>query len=165
MATAWFDGDNLEINIPSGLLQTIDVQIELYSDWKEWVKLADNARFPQAFDTTGGDPLGGGQIISPYFFIRNDLGWRLASNAADSTINYLGNLFARIASIDFEDFALGGAHSWKYVISPQSLTTAGGGGGLTAQQTRDAMELETTSGQASVDTKLNNNFAVSAAAL
>jgi hypothetical protein len=33
------------------------------------------------------------------------------------------------------------------------------------QSIRDAMELESTSGQASVDTKLNNNFAVSAAGL
>lgn len=40
-----------------------------------------------------------------------------------------------------------------------------GGSSLTAQQTRDAMELETTGGQASVDTKLNNNFAIGAAAL
>lgn len=36
---------------------------------------------------------------------------------------------------------------------------------LTLQQIRDAMQLETTDGEASVDTKLNNNFAVSAAAL
>lgn len=42
------------------------------------------------------------------------------------------------------------------------LVVVGGGTGLTAQQTRDAMQLGTTDGEASVDVKLNNNFAVSA---
>lgn len=39
------------------------------------------------------------------------------------------------------------------------------GGVSNAQDVRDAMELDSTSGQASIDTKLNNNFAVSAAGL
>jgi hypothetical protein len=39
------------------------------------------------------------------------------------------------------------------------------GGVSDAQGVRDAMELDSTSGQASIDTKLNNNFAVSAAGL
>ena len=39
------------------------------------------------------------------------------------------------------------------------------GGVSDAQDVRDAMELDSTSGQASIDTKLNNNFAVSAAGL
>jgi hypothetical protein len=163
MATAWFDGLNLNIDIPAGT-SSIDVQVDLYSDWKEWVKLSDNAKYPQAFDTTGGDPLGGGQIISPYFFLRNDLGWRLNANASGSIVTYEGNLFARDASIEFEDFTSGGAHSWKYLISPQSLTTTGGTA-LTAQEVRDAMQLDTTDGEPSVDVKLNNNFAISAAGL
>lgn len=36
---------------------------------------------------------------------------------------------------------------------------------LAQQEVRDAMDLESTSGQGSIDTKLNNNFAVSAAGL
>lgn len=54
------------------------------------------------------------------------------------------------------------------VISTNSaglITVDTGGTALTAQQTRDAMLLETTGGDASVDTKLNNNFAISAAGL
>lgn len=39
------------------------------------------------------------------------------------------------------------------------------GSSITAQEVRDAMELDSTSGQADIDTKLNNNFAVSAAKL
>ena len=161
MATAWFDGDNLEINIPAGLGQSIDVQVDLYSDWKEWVKMTGHLYLP-AFETTAGDDLGGGTVISPYFFIRNDLGWRLKSNASDSTVRFEGNLFPRDPLVEFEDFSLGGAHSWKFVISPQSLTV-GGGSSLTQQQVRDSMQLVATDGEASVDVKLNNNFAVSAA--
>ena len=36
---------------------------------------------------------------------------------------------------------------------------------LAQQEVRDAMELSSTNGQSSIDTKLNNNFAVSAAGL
>jgi len=45
------------------------------------------------------------------------------------------------------------------------LVVVSSGGVSTAQDVRDAMELDSTSGQASIDTKLNNNFAVSAAGL
>lgn len=54
------------------------------------------------------------------------------------------------------------------VISTNSaglIVTATGGAGLTAQQTRDAMNLEHTDGSASIDTKLNINAAIGAAAL
>ena len=45
------------------------------------------------------------------------------------------------------------------------LITTAGGGPLSQQEVRDAMELDSTSGEESVDNKLNNNFSISAAAL
>lgn len=42
------------------------------------------------------------------------------------------------------------------------LITSPGGTALTAQETRDSMELASTSGEESVDDKLNKNFAASA---
>ena len=45
------------------------------------------------------------------------------------------------------------------------IVGGGGGGGLTSQQARDAMGLEHTDGSASIDTKLNINAAIGAAAL
>jgi len=97
MADAVFDGPNLYVKIPS--IGSFDVQENLYSAWKEWLSLGDNAKFPPAFDTTGGDAVGGGQEIAPYFFCRNDLGWRIKMPEEDGEINLVGNLFPRDPNI------------------------------------------------------------------
>ena len=93
MADAVFDGANLHITIPA--IGSFDVQEDLYSSWKEWIRLSDNAKYPIAFDTTGGDNVGGGQEVAPYFFCRNDLGWRIKMPQANGEIILSGNLFPR----------------------------------------------------------------------
>ena len=90
---ATFDGPNLRILIPAP--GTFSAEVDLYSDWKEWARLSDNAKFPPAFDTTGGDAIGGGSEIAPYFFLRNDLGWRIAAPEATGEVTIDGNLFPR----------------------------------------------------------------------
>lgn len=97
MADATFDGANLHITLPS--IGSFDVQTEIYSAWKEWVVVGDNAKYPPAFDTTGGDAVGGGQNIAPYYFCRNDLGWRIKMPSANGEIVVTGNLFPRDSSI------------------------------------------------------------------
>ena len=69
MPAALFDGPNLIIKLPS--VASYDAGKDIYSRWKDWVRQSDNAKYPQAFDTTGGDDIGGGQSIAPYFFCRN----------------------------------------------------------------------------------------------
>lgn len=93
MSDAIFDGPNKLIKLPS--VGSFDVQVNLYSAWKEWVALGDNAKFVPAFDTTGGDSIGTGQAIAPYFFCRNDLGWRIKMPDASGEIILSGNLFPR----------------------------------------------------------------------
>ena len=93
MSDALFDGANLHITLPS--IGSFDTQTEIYSAWKEWIRLSDNAKYPPAFDSTGGDNVGGGQAIAPYFFCRNDLGWRIKMPQADGEIIVSGNLFPR----------------------------------------------------------------------
>ena len=92
-----FNGPALRIELDA--VGSYDAQIELYSDWKEWKKIGDNAKYPKAFDTTGGDDTGGGQFIAPYFFLRNDLGWRLTAPEEDGEVIIQGNLFARVPSL------------------------------------------------------------------
>ena len=57
---------------------------ELYSDWKRWVQAGDNAKYPEALRAIGGDPIGGGQSVGFYLFLRNDLGWRFQPPAIDA---------------------------------------------------------------------------------
>jgi len=88
-----FDGPNLKIILPSVGDYLIDK--DFYSDWKEWVLISDNSKYPPAFETTGGDPISATSKIAPYFFIRNDLGWRVQAPEQSGEINLDGNLFAR----------------------------------------------------------------------
>lgn len=95
-----FDGDNLIITLTAGgAIHTVDAQVDLYSDWKEWVKLPGNAKYPKAFDTDGGSPLVGSIDQGSYYFCRNDLGWRIRPAEEDSNISFIGNLIPRDASL------------------------------------------------------------------
>ena len=86
-----FDGPNLTITLDSGVTE-VDVGGNLYSEWKEWMLLSDNSKYPPAFRTIGGDPLTPGIEAGAYFFIRNDLGWRIKPPEEDITIYIVGNI-------------------------------------------------------------------------
>ena len=128
-----FNGPELRIELTT--VGSYDAQIDLYSDWKEWTQVGENAKFPKAFDTTGGDDTGGGQSVAPYFFLRNDLGWRIAAPEADRQIILLGNLFARDPNLpsflppagDFTVLIL-------QKVSPQAIVVETGTSGLTPEE-------------------------------
>ena len=48
-----FDGVNRLIWINDGVT-SLDMQIDVYSDWKEWMLLGDNTKYYSAFNTVGG---------------------------------------------------------------------------------------------------------------
>jgi len=64
---------------------------EMYSAWVDWLTLADNTKFLPAFRSVGGDDLGGGLLIPPYYFLTN--GWRVRPMEANQTLTVEGNLF------------------------------------------------------------------------
>jgi hypothetical protein len=98
MADATFDGDNLLIQLPAGQTE-IQVERELYSAWKEWVKTGDNAKYQLAMRTVAGDDTVGTQSLSPAFFVRNDLGWRLQPPDEDIEISLVGNIYPNDSTI------------------------------------------------------------------
>jgi hypothetical protein len=151
-----FDGDNLEIIVTT--TGTYDAKEDIYSDWKVWFKTSDNAKYPLAFDTTGGDPLDATTDLSAFYFLRNDLGWRIKMPEANGRVIINGDLFPRDDTIDLFTPSTGSFNVFlTQVVSSKSLVSDGaGGGGLTAQQTRDAMLLTPTGSEQtdSVDTKI-----------
>lgn len=84
------DGTNLVITLEPGV--TSVEWIDVYSDWKRWVADGTNSKYPPAFRTIGGDPLSTVVNAGAYFFLRNDLGWRLKPPEEDITIFVSGNL-------------------------------------------------------------------------
>jgi len=91
-----FDGPNLKIILPT--VGEYAAELDFYSKWKEWVLLSDNSKYPPAFDTTGGDTISATTKVAPYFFLRNDLGWRIQAPEQTGEIIIEGNLFPRDAN-------------------------------------------------------------------
>lgn len=86
-----FDGTNLVITLDSGVIE-VDVETDLYSDWKEWFKIGTNSRYPLAFRTFGGDALTATVDAGAYFVFRNNSGWRIRPAEEDATVLMIGNL-------------------------------------------------------------------------
>lgn len=64
---------------------------EIYSRWCDWMALSDNAKYLPAFSAVGGDDLGGGLSIPPYYFLLN--GWRVRPMESSHNLTITGNLF------------------------------------------------------------------------
>lgn len=71
-----FNGETKQITINHGVSE-IDAKTDLYSDWKEWMQLRDNAKFPIAFRSIGGDATDEAKGIysGDIYFLMN--GWQI----------------------------------------------------------------------------------------
>ena len=79
----------------------LDAQVDFYSDLKEFWLASTNGEiaveFP--FRTIGGDPIGGGLKAGAFFFLRNDLGWRIRPQEANHELTINGNLYPEDANL------------------------------------------------------------------
>lgn len=64
---------------------------ELYSRSADWLATGDNAKYGAVFRQVGGDDLGGGLSIPPYFFLQG--AWRVRPMEASHNLTITGNLF------------------------------------------------------------------------
>ena len=87
-----FDGANRIIKVNVGVTE-LDAQIDLYSNWKEWVKVRDHAKFSPAFTAVGGDPITATLALGTTYFLEN--GWRLKPWEGNYVLTVDGNLFTR----------------------------------------------------------------------
>lgn len=90
MAKVQFDGTNKKIIVDDAITE-LDVMVDLYSDWKEFLSQSDNSKFLPAMRTVGGDPTTGVKSVAPYFFLTN--GWKIRPYEGDHTLTITGNLF------------------------------------------------------------------------
>lgn len=64
---------------------------DIFRAWADWMLLSDNAKYLPAFSATGGDDLGSGLSIPPYYFLLN--GWRVRPMESSHNLTITGNLF------------------------------------------------------------------------
>jgi hypothetical protein len=92
MAKVTFNGSERLILVDTGNTD-INVQIDLYSDWKEWVATSDNSKYLPAFQVLGGDPISTGVYLGSTYFLEN--GWRVRPYEGPHQLNIVGNLYTR----------------------------------------------------------------------
>ena len=64
---------------------------EIYSRWVDWAAQGDNIKYGMWIRTVGGDDLGGGLSIPPYYFLQGSV--RVRPMEAPHTLDLEGNLF------------------------------------------------------------------------
>lgn len=94
---ATFDGPNKLIILDNGTT-SITVQ-SVYSDWKKWMLLSDNAKYLPAFSVIGGEPTVSGQYLGSTYFINN--GWKIRPYEGNHTLVVSGNLLSSDGSSPF----------------------------------------------------------------
>jgi hypothetical protein len=138
-----FNGEELIITLDpvvNGVL-TVDVAV-LYKEWKTWM-LDGNMRFPEAFRTTGGDELTSIINAGAYFFVRNDLGWRIRPFENDGDYFFIGNAAAQDTSIRITTSTIG---SFRTAILGLQPVTQGVTQSMAAQ-----LEFNVFAGSVAVD--------------
>jgi hypothetical protein len=138
MAQVSFDGTARLVTIGYDAPITSISATAIYSAWKNWV-VADHAQFPPAFgESVGGNELTATTELAGYFFLRNDLGWRLAPVPQDYEIRISGDLYPFDPATPWL-VGSGSAHAVQFVLqrSAASLVTPGGDPEVIAQAVWD----------------------------
>ena len=129
-----FSGSERIIQVNTGVIE-LDATVDLYSDWKEWTLVDDNAKYAQAFRTVGGDPLGGTELLGRYYFLTNN--WKIKTDPAQSDeLIILGNLFTNDGSNVFTQSVPFVRQNFSALTSIQLVSGSGGGGLTTPQDTK-----------------------------
>lgn len=159
-----FDGPTKLITITT--VNELDVK-DLWSRWLDWWLTADNSKYGVAMQQVGGNDIDlvAGTSIPIYIYLLD--GWKVRPREANHTLQVTNGILLTDDSSDpFVNTAGAFMVRVNYQQPVQALTVStGGGGGLTAQQVRDAMalELSAVAEADSVDAKLD--AAVAAARL
>lgn len=86
-----FDGENRIIQIAEGITE-LSIDVDVYSDWKEWSVLRDNTKYLAAFDESiGGENLETLRKLGSTYFLAN--GWRIRTWEGDHTLSVTGNIY------------------------------------------------------------------------
>ena len=127
---------------------------QIYAAWVDWVALSDNIKYLPAFTSLGGDELGDGLSVPPYYFLLNN--WRVRPAEASQTLVITGNLFVQGGGDPIVPTSGNFNVLVKSVVpvQAQGISTGGGGGSsITAADVWNYLNrsLTTTTGISTLD--------------
>ena len=125
MPKVTFDGDRQLIIVDTGVTY-LDIQTDVYSEWKRWVLQGDNSKYPLAFKVIGGEPLPEGQLGLTFFLLGN---WRIRPYEGDHRLVINGNIYKEDGSDPIADTV--GDFKVTIEMKVSNLVTMIGGGNLT----------------------------------
>lgn len=98
---------------------------EIYSRWVDWSANSDNLKYGMLIRQVGGDDLGAGLSIPPYFFLQAD--WRIRPMEADHDLTVSGNLFVEGGGVPVVRTLGSYQVNVKYVVpvQAQGIVTSG----------------------------------------
>lgn len=106
---------------------------ELYSRSADWLATGDNAKYGAVFRQVGGDDLGAGLSIPPYFFLQNT--WRVRPMESNHALTITGNLFVEGGGVPVVQ-TLGVYQvnvNYTVPVQAQGISTAGSTGPTAAE--------------------------------
>lgn len=133
----------------------------LYSRSCDWLALADNAKYGAVFRQVGGDDLGAGLSIPPYFFLQG--AWRVRPMEASHNLTITGNLFVEGGGVPVVQ-TLGTYQvnvNYTVPVQAQGISTSGATGPTAAEIVSGLMAaLNSTTGQRTLGQHLQIQTAV-----
>ena len=114
---------------------------QIWSAWVDWRE--NNPQWTLAFRQAGGDSLGGGLFIPPYFFLQG--GWKVRPMEANHSLIITGNLFTEDGSSPVVN-TLGNYNviaQYTVPVQAQAMATSGGSGSLTTEEHNKLMAAAT----------------------
>ncbi len=106
---------------------------ELYSRSADWLAAGDNAKYGAVFRQVGGDDLGAGLSIPPYFFLQG--AWRVRPMESSHNLTIIGNLFVDGGGVPVVA-TLGTFQvnvNYTVPVQAQGISTSGGTGPTAAE--------------------------------
>jgi len=140
-----FDGTTKVVSLTAGTT-SLDAA-DLYSAWKDWVLVGDNAKYLQGMSVVGGDPISSTNSIAPYFFLTN--GWRVKPQEAHHQLEVEGALLTDTGDEPFIPTTGVYRVLVRHTVPVRAegvFTTGGGGGGdpeEIATEVLDTQQVET----------------------
>ena len=148
-----FNGTTRRMSVTG--VSSIEVQRDLYSAWKHWLTLSNNAKYLQAMRPVGGDNIGDGQKSPAYFFLMNN--WKVFVDGIQVVFNL--NLYCEEATnAEYFPFVVINNGAVGYKLSDSPIVSSGSC--LSAEQ---EVQLETAATESKAARKMVKNDAVTSA--